>query len=72
MISLDFSATLTWPSTSRWRAANAETMWIGGWLRFLRPDRRAVLPSIATTPSGTPVVAATQAVNVKQVAARVL
>ena len=30
MISLDFSATLTWPSTRRWRAAKAETMWIGG------------------------------------------
>ena len=28
-ISLDFSATLTWPSTRRWRAAKAETMWIG-------------------------------------------
>ena len=28
MISLDFSATLTWPSTRRWRAAKAETMWM--------------------------------------------
>src|SRR5208337_1639348 len=28
-ISLDFSATLIWPSTRRWRAAKAETMWIG-------------------------------------------
>src|SRR5215471_1962873 len=28
-ISLDFSATLTCPSTRRWRAAKAETMWIG-------------------------------------------
>src|SRR6202158_1872235 len=27
----------------------------------LRPDRREVLPSMATTPSGTPVTAATQA-----------
>src|SRR5262245_37785459 len=29
MISLDFSATLIWPSTRRWWAAKAETMWIG-------------------------------------------
>jgi hypothetical protein len=28
-ISFDFSATLTWPSTSRWRVAKADTMWIG-------------------------------------------
>jgi hypothetical protein len=28
MISLDLSATLIWPSTSRWRAANAETIWM--------------------------------------------
>src|ERR1700685_4207672 len=28
MISLDLSATLTWPSTRRWRAAKADTMWI--------------------------------------------
>jgi hypothetical protein len=28
-ISLDFSATATCPSTRRWRAAKAETMWIG-------------------------------------------
>ena len=28
-ISLALSATLTWPSTRRWRAAKAETMWIG-------------------------------------------
>src|ERR1700692_4909395 len=27
-ISLDLSATLTWPSTRRWRAAKADTMWI--------------------------------------------
>src|SRR5450631_2882237 len=27
--SFDFSATLTCPSTRRWRAAKAETMWIG-------------------------------------------
>ena len=40
MISLDFSATLTWPSTRRWRAAKAETMWIGGLPPFFRPDRR--------------------------------
>jgi hypothetical protein len=32
--SLDFSATLTWPSTSRWRAAKAEAMWIGALAPF--------------------------------------
>ena len=61
MISLDFSATLTWPSTRRWRAAKAETMWIAGVQPFFRPDRREVLPSMAITPSGAPVSAATQA-----------
>ena len=29
VISLDFSFTLTWPRTNRWRAAKDETMWIG-------------------------------------------
>lgn len=52
MISLDFSATFTCPSTMRWRAAKAETMWIGAMSPVLRPDRRTVLPSIAMTPSG--------------------
>ena len=61
MISLDLSATLTCPSTRRWRAAKADTMWIGAWLSLLRPDRRTVLPSIAITPAGTPVTEATQA-----------
>jgi hypothetical protein len=32
-ISFDFSATLTCPSTSRWRAAKAETIWIGARFR---------------------------------------
>jgi hypothetical protein len=61
MISLDFSATFTCPSTRRWRAAKAETMWIGAMSPVLRPDRRTVLPSIAMTPSGRPVTEATQA-----------
>ena len=61
MISLDFSATFTCPSTMRWRAAKAETMWIGAMSPVLRPDRRTVLPSIAMTPSGMPVTEATQA-----------
>src|SRR5215467_11867558 len=34
-ISLDFSATLICPSTSRWRAAKAEIMWIGALTPFL-------------------------------------
>ena len=51
VISLDFSATLTWPSTRRWRAAKAETMWIAGLPSCFRPDRREVLPSMAITPS---------------------
>ena len=29
VVSLDLSAALTWPSTRRWRAARADTMWIG-------------------------------------------
>jgi hypothetical protein len=33
-ISLDFSDTLTCPSTSRWRAANAETIWIASCAPF--------------------------------------
>ena len=57
-ISLTFSATLTWPSTSRWPAAKAETMWIAA----LAPlDRRTVLPSMAITSDATPVSDATQA-----------
>ena len=28
-ISFDLSPTLVWPSTMRWRAAKAETTWIG-------------------------------------------
>src|SRR5271163_2786992 len=65
-ISLDFSATLTWPRTRRWRAAKADTMWIGPlgsffFLEVFEPDRRTVLPSMATTSAGTPVCAATHA-----------
>ena len=33
-ISFDFSATLTWPSTRRWRAAKAETIWMAAFLPF--------------------------------------
>ncbi len=36
-------------------------MWIAGLPAFCRPDRRAVLPSMAITPSGAPVSAAPQA-----------
>jgi hypothetical protein len=43
-ISLDFSATLTWPSTRRRRAANAETIWMAPLAPFFWPDRRTVLP----------------------------
>src|SRR5271165_4362112 len=60
MISLDFSATLTCPSTTRWPAAKADTMWIGALPPLLWPDRRTVLPSTATTPTGTPVTQATK------------
>src|ERR1700685_3924376 len=35
MISLDLSATLTWPSTRRWRAAKADTMWIAAFAPYL-------------------------------------
>ena len=56
-ISLDLSATLTWPSTRRWRAAKAETMWMAS----LPLDRREVLPSMAITSVDTPVSDATQA-----------
>src|SRR3954470_638954 len=61
MISLDFSATLSWPSTRRWRAAKAETIWMAAFLPFSWYDRRTVLPSIAITPAGAPVSDATQA-----------
>src|SRR4051812_12956814 len=43
-ISLDFSATLTCPSTRRWRAAKAETMWMGALPFVFWPERREVLP----------------------------
>src|SRR4051812_8303548 len=45
-ISLDFSATLTCPSTRRWRAAKAETMWGGALPLVFWPERRAALPLI--------------------------
>src|SRR5262249_54911191 len=43
-ISLDLSATLTWPSTRRWRAAKADTIWIAALPRFLWAEPRNVLP----------------------------
>src|SRR5580658_8640087 len=58
MISLDLSATLTWPSTRRWRAAKADTMWIAAFAPFLWAEPRNVrsdsrlLPSLSrATPS---------------------
>ncbi len=60
-ISLAFSVTLTCPSTRRWRAAKAETLWMAALAPFFWPDRRMVLPSIAITSVGTPATAATQA-----------
>src|SRR3954453_5785997 len=44
-ISLDFSATLTCPSTRRWCVAKAETMWRGALPLVFWPERREVLPS---------------------------
>src|SRR6516165_771205 len=61
MISLDLSATLTWPSTRRWRAAKADTMWIAAFAPFLLAEPRNVLPSMATTSADTPISLATQA-----------
>ena len=60
MISLDFSVTSTYPSTARWCAEKAETIWIEVFASRFLPDRRAVLPSNAITPAGMPVTAATQ------------
>jgi hypothetical protein len=60
-ISLDFSATFTCPSTRRWRAAKAETMWMGALPLDFWPERREVLPSMAITSAGVPTSAATQA-----------
>src|SRR5436190_419714 len=59
-ISLDFSATFTCPSTRRWRAAKAETMWMGALPLDFWPERREVLPSMAITSAGVPTSAATQ------------
>src|SRR5215813_313525 len=39
-ISLDLSATLTWPSTRRWRAAKADTIWIAALPRLLWAEPR--------------------------------
>jgi hypothetical protein len=61
MISFDLSATLTWPSTRRWRAAKADTIWIAVFPFLLSADLRDVLPSMAMTSADTPVMLATQA-----------
>src|SRR5712664_3202416 len=61
MISLDLSATLTWPSTRRWRAAKADTMWIAAFPPLLWEEPRNVLPSMAITSADTPISLATQA-----------
>src|SRR5215471_11076706 len=60
-ISLDLSATLTWPSTRRWRAAKADTIWIAALARLLWAEPRNVLPSKAITSADTPISLATQA-----------
>jgi len=49
------------PQHQALRAAKAETMWIGSSLARDPLERRTVLPSMATTPSGTPASDATQA-----------
>ena len=46
-ISLDFSATLTWPSTRRWLAAKAETIWMAPFAA-VPPDRDCDHPSVRT------------------------
>ena len=59
-ISFAFSPTLVCASTSRCRAAKAETMWMASFDPFL-PERRDVLPSMAINSAGVLVSAATQA-----------
>src|SRR3546814_1152484 len=59
VISFDFSSILTWPNTNRWRAANAETIWIAALPPALSCERRDVLPSIAMTSAQVPVSEAT-------------
>jgi hypothetical protein len=60
-ISLDFSTTATCPITRRWRAAKANTMWIGSFDPFFWYERRNVLPSMAMNSADVLVSAATQA-----------
>jgi hypothetical protein len=52
---------LTGPSTRRWRAAKADTIWIAVFPFLLSADLRDVLPSMATISGETPVMLATQA-----------
>ena len=61
MISFDFSATASWPSTSRCRLAQAETRCKGSLPRARA--RREVLPSIATMSGAASRRLATQAVK---------
>jgi hypothetical protein len=61
LISLDFSATASWPSTSRCRVAQAETRCKGS-LPFALL-RREVLPSIATMSGALSRSPSTQAVK---------
>src|SRR5258708_27536671 len=61
MISLALSAILTWPSTRRWRAAKADTIWIAAFPPFLWQAPANVLPSMAITSADTPISLATQA-----------
>jgi hypothetical protein len=43
MISFDLSATLTWPSTRRWRAAKAHTIWVAAFPFLYRPGAGALV-----------------------------
>src|ERR1700685_3206329 len=67
-ISFDFSPTFVCASTIRWRAAKAETVWIGSLPPFA-PERREVLPSMAMSSTGVFVSAPTQAVKQRRNAA---
>ena len=53
VISLDLSAVASWPSTRRWRAAQADTRWSGPRPLARSWQRRDVLPSMAMM-SGCP------------------
>src|SRR5258707_946041 len=72
MISLDLSATLTWPSTRRWRAAKADTIWIAAFPPFLWEEPRNVLPSMAITSADTLISLATAQGLVASIADRII